>query len=101
MVGQAALVDPPPQVLGGPVRERVVLPQAALRVTFDQLRVGARWRLLAADSGDPRLDPAERALEGRDLGGRAAVSGSAPRLRRAARVEHLHLDAEVLLERPP
>src|SRR5207253_714359 len=29
VVGQVALVDPSPQVLVGPVRERVVLPQAA------------------------------------------------------------------------
>ena len=41
VVRQVALVDTPPQVLVGPVRQRVVLPQAAHVVAFDQL--GA-WR---------------------------------------------------------
>src|SRR6185312_9503663 len=96
-----ALVDPPPQVLVGPVRERVVLPQTPLLVAFDQLRLGARRALLAAQARDPALGAPERALEGRDLGDRAAVLGAAPRNVGTGRVEDLDLHAEALLEGPP
>ena len=65
VVGQVALVDPPPQVLVGPVRQRVVLPQAALLVAFDQLGARARGSLLAADAGDPALGARERAARAR------------------------------------
>ena len=44
VVGQVALVDAPPEVLLGPVGERVVLPHRALLVALDELRVGARRR---------------------------------------------------------
>src|SRR6476619_426308 len=55
VVGQVALVDAPPQVLVAPVRQRVVLPQPAYLVAFDQLGCGARRALLAPDAGDPAL----------------------------------------------
>src|SRR3984885_6152666 len=63
VVRQVALVDPPPQVLVGPVRKRVVLPPPARLVAFDQLRARARRTLLAADACDPTLRAGQRALE--------------------------------------
>src|ERR1700739_1331492 len=68
VVGQVALVNAPPQVLVGPVGQRVVLPQATLLVAFDQLAVGSGRSLLAADAGDPRGGAVEGVLERRDLG---------------------------------
>ena len=75
-------MDPPPQVLVGPVGQRVVLPQAAPLVAFDQLGLRPRRALLAADAGDPALGAGERAFQRRDLRDRAAVLRAAPRLRR-------------------
>ncbi len=94
-------MDATPQVLVGPVRQRVVLPQPPALVAFDQLRVRARRPLLAADAGDPALGVGERRFERCHLGDRAAVLRAAPRLLRVARVLHLDLHAEALLERAP
>src|SRR6185312_7166597 len=77
VVGQVALVNAPPQVLVAPVRQRVVLPQAAHVVAFDQLGARARRALLAANARDPALGAAERALQRGHLGDRAAVLGPA------------------------
>ena len=74
-----------PQVLLGPVGERVVLDDAAGVVVLDGLRVGARRGLLAADAGDPRVGAGQRALERRDLGVRAAVVGRSSRRGRPRR----------------
>src|SRR5271166_762509 len=101
VVGEVALVDPAPQVLVAPVRERVVLPQAALAVAFDQLGARTRRPLLATYAGDPALRAVQRPPERRYLRRRAAVLGAAPRLAGAARVEHLDAHAEALLERTP
>src|SRR5262249_44380479 len=101
VVGQVTLVDPPPEILVGPVGERVVLPEPAGRVAFDQLGVRARRALLAADAGDPGLGADEGTLERGDLSDRAAVLGAAPGLAVAAGVEHLDLHAEALLEGAP
>src|SRR4051794_920656 len=98
VVGQVALVDAPPQVLLGPVVERVELPDAAAVVELDRLGAGARRALLAADAGDPRVGAVERALEPRDLGGAAAVVGAGPR---PGRVLDGDLDVETLLEGAP
>src|ERR1700750_177730 len=51
VIGQVALVDAPPEVLLGPLDERVVLPDPALVVELDRLGVGAGRRLLAAGGG--------------------------------------------------
>src|ERR1700722_376226 len=67
VVGQVALVDPPPQVLVGPVGERVVLPQVAALVALDQLRLRACRPLLATDAGDPALGAGERVFQGSHL----------------------------------
>ena len=79
VVGQVALVDARPEVALGPVGERVVLPHRALVVELDELRVGARGGLLAADAGDPRVGAGQRALERGDLSVAAAVRGPGPR----------------------
>ena len=42
VIREVALGDPPPEVLLGPVDERVELPDPALVVELDRLRVGAR-----------------------------------------------------------
>src|SRR3954453_18541909 len=75
VVGEVALVDPPPEVLLGPVDERVVLPHRALLVPLDRLGVRAGRRLLAADARDPGVRAGERALERADLRGTAAALG--------------------------
>src|SRR3954468_2530009 len=98
VVGQVALVDASPQILLGPVVERVELPDAAAVVELDRLGVGARRALLAADAGDPRVGALERALEARDLGGAAAVVRPGPRSRRVLDGD---LDVEALLEGAP
>src|SRR5271154_6756248 len=89
VIGEVALVDPPPQVLVGPVGERVVLPQAAALVAFDQLSLRSCRTLLTADTGDPTFGAGQRALQGRDLRDRAAVLRTAPRCPVTARVLHL------------
>src|ERR1035437_3080464 len=101
VIRQVALVDAPPQVPVRPVRQRVVLPQTALGVAFDRLRLRARLTLLAANAGDPALRALKRALQRRDLSVRAAVLGTAPRVLGVARVLHLDPHAEALLERAP
>src|SRR4051794_16755626 len=56
VVGQRALGDPPPDVLVGPLGQRVVLDQPAALVALDGL--GVRPRLggvVAPDPADPRL----------------------------------------------
>ena len=86
VVGQVALVDPPPQVLVGPVRRAgcTSTGRAARRVR--SARVVARASA-PARGGCPVIQPSaplERALERGDLGDRAAVLGPAPRLVGAA-----------------
>src|SRR3954454_16209869 len=98
VVRQVALVDPPPQVLLGPVDERVVLPHRALLVPLDRLGVRAGRRLLAADAGDPCVAAGERALERRDLRRAAAALRPGPR---PGRVLDVDLHAEAVLERLP
>src|SRR3954470_19045721 len=64
VVGQRALGDPPPDVLVGPLGERVVLDQPAALVALDLLRVGARLGLVVApDAADPRLGAVKGAVE--------------------------------------
>src|SRR4051812_22334289 len=98
VVRQVALVDAPPEVLLGPVDERVVLPHRALLVPLDRLRVRAGRGLLAADAGDPGVRAGERALERSDLRRAAAVLRAGPR---AGRVLDVDVHAEALLERAP
>src|SRR5690242_19927702 len=73
VVGQVALVDALPDVLLGPVDQRVVLPQLPLLVPLDGLGVRARGRLLAPDAGDPGVRAGQRALQRRHLGLAAAL----------------------------
>src|ERR1700727_1608983 len=102
VVREVSLVYSSPQVLLGPVRQRVVLPQGALLVAFEELRLRARGSLLAADAGDPALGAVERALQGGDLRLRAAVLGPGPAVAfRSAGVEHRDGEPEALLERSP
>src|SRR3954452_19373637 len=63
VIRQVTLVDPPPQVLLGPVEERVVLPDPALVVPLDRLGACPRRPLLAADAGDPGVGAGQRALQ--------------------------------------
>ena len=56
VVRQVVLEDVAPEVLVGPVGERVQLPDAALLVLLELGRAGPRRRLLAADAGDPGID---------------------------------------------
>ena len=98
VVRQVAVDDPLPEVLLGPVVERVELPDPALLVPLDGLRVRPRGGLLAADAGDPGVDAAERALERGDLALAAAVLRAGPV---AGRVLDLDVDAEALLEGLP
>ena len=88
VVRKVALVDPPPEVLLGPLDQRVELPHRALLVPLDGLGVGARRRLLAADARDPRVLAGERRLERGDLGLAAAVGGG-PRRPRASETSTL------------
>ena len=101
VVGQVALVDALPEVALGPVGERVVLPHRALVVELDELRVGARGGLLAADAGDPGVGALQRALERRDLGVAAAVRRARPRQAGIRGVLDLDVHAEALLEGAP
>ena len=103
VVGQVALVDAPPEVALGPVGERVVLPHRALLVALDELRVGARGGLLAADAGDPRVGARQRALERGDLARRRSSVGVA-RPRQVAGfggVLDVDVHAEAVLEGAP
>src|SRR5947209_4027105 len=100
MVGKVVLEDVAPHVLLRPVSDRVDLPDPPPLVALELRRADARHRLLAADSGDPRVDIRQRSLEGVHLGGAATVRRG-PRLSRAARIEHLDLETEPLLEAPP
>jgi len=78
VIRQLPLGDAAPQVPVAPVGERVVLPEAAALVAFDQFRRGAGGALLAADTRDPAVRVRKRPLERSDLGDRAAVLGAAP-----------------------
>src|SRR4051794_34807411 len=97
VVGQVALEDAPPQVLLGPLDERVVLPDAAALVVLDGLRVRPGGGLLAADAGDPGIGAGQRALQRGHLG----VPAAGARAPRAGRVLDPHVDAEALLEGAP
>src|SRR5262249_40792422 len=78
VIREVAVVDAAAEVLLGPLGQRVELPDPALVVELDVLGRGARRALLAAQPGDPGVDAAQRLLQGRDLGGRAAVLGAGP-----------------------
>src|SRR3954454_15027688 len=97
VVGQVALEDALPQVLLGPLDERVVLPDAAALVVLDGLRVRPGGGLLAADAGDPGVGAGQRALQRGHLG----VPAAGARAPRAGRVLDPHVDAEALLEGAP
>src|SRR6266508_3860062 len=58
-----------------PVDERLHLPDAVALRPLDLLRVRARYRLLAADAGDPGVVARQRALERLDLADVAAAVG--------------------------
>src|SRR5947209_14196510 len=73
VVWQIVLVDVAPEVLLGPVRQRVDLPQAARIVALELGRVRSGRGLLAPDPADPRVDPCQSALERVDLGRAAAA----------------------------
>src|SRR5439155_26856980 len=77
VVGDVVLVDKGPDPLQRPVRERVRLHHAELRVPLDLLGVRPGRRLVAAHAGDPGVHLAERARERLDLADRAALVGSA------------------------
>ena len=77
VVGQLALADVVPAALVVPVGERVRLPELVLLVPADLRRVRAGRRLVAAQAGDPGVEPAERAAERLDLADRAAEVGLA------------------------
>src|SRR5450755_511522 len=72
MVGKIVLEDVAPDVLLGPVGERIELPDPAGVVVLELGRRGARRRLFTPDSGDPRVDAAQRLLQSHDLGFTAA-----------------------------
>src|SRR5215210_6257045 len=66
-------VDVGPHAFGIPVDDGLDLPDAVALRPFDPLCAGARQRLFAADTGDPRLVRGERALERLDLADVAAA----------------------------
>src|SRR5215218_3441738 len=98
VVGEVALVDRAPDVALRPVDEGVELPDPAALVELDALRAGTRGRLLAPKARDPAGRAVERPLQGRDLGGAAAVLGAGPV---AGGLLDLDLHAEALLEGAP
>src|SRR5579871_3127782 len=100
VIRQVVGEDVAPEVLLGPVRQRVDLPDPALLVAFDLRRGGSGRRLLAANAGDPGIDALERALERVHLG-LAAAALERPRLVRAAGVHHLDVHPEAVLEALP
>src|SRR5579884_1086156 len=100
VVGKIVLEDVVPDVLLGPVGERVDLPDIALVVALELGGGGPRRRLLTADAGDPRLDAGQRPLEPVDLGGAAAVR-LRPRRARTRGIDHLDRQSEALLEALP
>src|SRR5262249_20297618 len=77
VVGQVMLVDVVPAALVVPVGERRRLPELVRLVPADLRRVRARRRLVAADARDPRVEPAEGAVERLHLPDRAAEVGLA------------------------
>src|SRR2546421_1984564 len=93
VVGQVVLRDEAPYVAVAPVGQRIELPEAVGLVPFELGGVRAGGRLLAAQSGDPRVQVAERALQRRHLLHRAAVLGRPGLAVRVERVEHLHAHA--------
>src|SRR5579884_3070982 len=100
VVGQVVRVDVAPEILLGPVGQRVDLPDLPRAVTVELWRGGPRGRLLAANPRDPGLDAVERALERLHLRV-AAAALERPRLVGAARVEDLDGHPEALLEALP
>src|SRR4051794_36117839 len=102
VVGQVVLRDVVPDVLVRPLHERVELPDAALLVALDVLRVRARRRLLAPDPRDPRVDVrAERLLERGDLLDATAVVAAGPGPLWVRSVVDLHLQAIAVLDLLP
>ncbi len=65
-----------------PVRERVRLPELVLLVPAELGRVRPRRRLVAANAGDPAVEPGERAVQRLDLRGSSSRGrASSPRAR--------------------
>src|SRR5437763_11613726 len=100
VVGELVLVDVAPQVLLAPVGQRIHLPDSALLVTLELGRRRPRGGLLPANAGDPGVYVVQRPLQGVDLD-LAAAALERPRLLGAAGLEHLHPQAEPVLELLP
>src|SRR6266571_2511749 len=83
--------DVVPDLLPGPLRQRVQLHQVEQLVPLHQSGVGAGRRLVAADAGDPGLEAAEVALERLHLADLAAEVGL-PAVEIAAVLGRLLLD---------
>src|SRR5947209_19243888 len=62
VIRQVVLVDIAPDVLLAPVGDRVDLPDPPPLVALELTRGRARRGLLAADAGDPRINPVKRSL---------------------------------------
>src|SRR5437588_5477937 len=65
VVGQVVVGDESPHVAVGPVGQGVELPQAVRLVPLELGSVGARRGLLAAQAGDPGVEPAQGVLQRR------------------------------------
>ena len=110
VVRHVVLDDVAPHVGLAPVGERVRLPQPVLGVPRQLGGGRARRRLVAPQTGDPRVHALERAVEGVDLADRAAGVGIAlPQLvavqrglpRDARPLEDLDLDPVAVLDPLP
>ncbi len=75
--GDVVLAQVAPHLALGPVGQRVDLDQAEALVPLDLARLRAGRRLVAADGGDPGREPAQLALERRQLAQGAAAIGVA------------------------
>src|ERR671931_1807125 len=72
VVGDVVLDDVAPDVLLGPVRQRVGLPELVLLVPLELRGPRSHRRLLAAKPGDPAVDVRKRLVHRRDLADAAA-----------------------------
>jgi len=77
VIGNVVLVDVVPDLLMGPVSDRVELHQAKLLIPFDLRRGRPHRGLLATDGGDPGPQRAELLAQGLDFAQRAALVGVA------------------------
>ena len=73
VVRQVVLGDVGPHVALGPVHQRADLPDLAVGVPAALLGGRAGGRLLAAQAGDPRVEPVQGAVQRLDLAGAAAA----------------------------